>query len=43
MVFTLLGMVMLVRESHPLNAEAPMVVTLLGMVMLVREPHQENA
>ena len=32
MLVTLLGMVTLVRPSHPEKASSPMLVTLLGMV-----------
>ena len=37
MLVTLLGMVMLVSDEQPWNAELPMLVTLLGMVMLVSD------
>ena len=37
MAVTLLGMVMLVREVHPMNALEFMVVTLLEIDMLVTE------
>ena len=40
-VTTLLGIVMLVRESHPSKAQSPIVVTLFGIFMLVRERHPE--
>ena len=36
-------MLMLARDSHPSNADFPMLVTLSGMLMLVRDSHQENA
>ena len=36
MLVTLLGMVTVVKPSHPKNALSPMVVTLLGMVTEVR-------
>ena len=37
MLVTLLGIVTLVNELQPENAEEPMLVTLLGIVTLVNE------
>ena len=36
-------MLMQVSDSHPSNADSPILVTLSGMLMLVRDLHQENA
>ena len=38
-VFTLLGMVMLVSEVQYVNADSPISVTLLGMVTSFSEVH----
>ena len=43
MLVTLSGMLMQVRESHPLKVLFPMLVTLSGMLMLVREWQFEKA
>ena len=43
MLVTELGMVMEVREEHPLNALIPMLVTELGRVREVREEQPSNA
>ena len=43
MLFTLSGMLMLVKDSHPSNAQLPILVILFGMLMLVGESHMENA
>ena len=43
MLVTLLGIVMLVSDEHPLNAELPIDVTLSGIVMLVSDEHPLNA
>ena len=40
---TLFGIVIEVRDLHPLNASFPMDVTLFGMVIEVRELHPSNA
>ena len=43
MLFTLFGMVMLVRLLHRQNASSPMLVTPFGMEMLVRLSQSKNA
>ena len=43
MEVTLLGIVMLVRDSHQEKAPSPMEMTLLGMVIPVTDLHQEKA
>ena len=43
MLVTLLGMAMLVRLEHSLNAQSPMLVTLLGIVTLVSPEQNSNA
>ena len=40
---TEVGMVILVNEAQPKNAEAPMDVTEVGMVILVNEVQPEKA
>ena len=39
---TLLGIIILLSEAHPLNAFIPMLVTLLGMVTLLSEAQPSN-
>lgn len=43
MLVTLLGIVTLVNQSQPSNAEAPMLVTLSGIVTLVGPVQFSNA
>ena len=43
MEVTLLGMDMLVNDSHPSKARSPMEVTLLGISILVNDEHQPKA
>ena len=37
------GIVILVKEEHPLNALSPMLVTLSGIVMLSNDEHNQKA
>ena len=43
MLVTPSGMLMLVSDPHPENAESPMLVTPSGMLMQVRDLHPQNA
>ena len=43
MLVTLSGIVTLVSDSQPENAEEPMLVTLSGIVTLVSDSQPENA
>jgi hypothetical protein len=43
MLVTLSGIVTLLRDEQPLNANPPILVTLLGIVTLLRDLQSENA